>query len=67
MTARGAVLREYQLEWPVLDLAFLAGALRVLMLLLIIGAAGWAMLVLTRRLGSPSGQEAHGLADKGRP
>jgi hypothetical protein len=67
MTARGAVLREYQLEWPVFDLAFLAGALRVLMLLLIIGAAGWAMLVLTRRLGSPSGQEAHGLADKGRP
>jgi hypothetical protein len=65
MTTRGAVLREYQLEWPVFDLAFMAGALRVLMLLLIIGAAAWAMLGLSRRLGPPSGQEAHGLADKG--
>jgi len=56
MTERGSTLREYQLEWPVVDLAFLAGAMRVLMLMLIIGAAGWAMLRLARRLGPGSGE-----------
>jgi hypothetical protein len=58
MTARGATLGEYQIEWPVLDLAFLAGALRVVMLLMIIGAAGWAMLRLARRLETGSQEPA---------
>jgi hypothetical protein len=58
MTARGAALGEYQIEWPVLDLAFLAGALRVVMLLMIITAAGWAMLRLARRLGAGSQEPA---------
>jgi hypothetical protein len=58
MTARGAALGEYQIEWPVLDLAFLAGALRVMMLLMIITAAGWAMLRLARRLGAGSQEPA---------
>ena len=43
MTGRAAVLREYRFVWPPLDAAFLASAMRGLMLLLIIGAAGWAI------------------------
>jgi hypothetical protein len=51
MLDRWTVLREYRLEAPVLNAAFLAGVMRAAMLLVIIGGAGWAMMLLYRRLG----------------
>ncbi|HEX8946143.1 MAG TPA: HupE/UreJ family protein [Gemmatimonadaceae bacterium] len=50
MLDRGAILREYRVQWPALDLAFLASAMRALMLVLIVVAAGWAMYELYSRL-----------------
>ena len=50
MLERGAVLRQYRVQVPVLDQSFVVGALRGLMLLLIIGAAAWAMYELYGRL-----------------
>ncbi len=55
MLDRGAILRQYRFEWPALDAVSLAGALRGLMLLLIIAGAGWLMLGLVRRLAQPGG------------
>jgi hypothetical protein len=52
MLDRWSVLREYRLEAPELNAAFLAGVMRAAMLLLIIGGAGWAMTVLYRKLGA---------------
>jgi hypothetical protein len=54
MGDRAAALRQYRLEWPALDLALLAGALRALMLLLIVAGAGRLMLGLVRRLRRPA-------------
>ena len=51
MTARFAVLREYQLTWPAPDAMMLAGLLRWLMLLLIVLGAGWALSGAWSRLG----------------
>ena len=51
MLERWNVLREYRLEAPELNAAFLAGVMRAAMLLLIIGGAGWAMMLLYRKLG----------------
>ena len=48
MTERGATLRGYRFEWPVFDLAFAAGLVRAVMLLLIIGAAAWLIMGLAR-------------------
>jgi len=53
MADRVSALRQYQLEWPALDTAFLAGAMRALVLLLIIAGFGWLMLGLARRLAPP--------------
>jgi hypothetical protein len=50
MLDRGAVLRQYHVQLPTLDLAFAVGAMRALMLLLIVAAAGWMVLELRRRL-----------------
>ncbi len=50
MADRAATLRQYRFEWPALDLALLASALRALLLLAIVGAAGWVMLGVVRRL-----------------
>jgi hypothetical protein len=50
MLDRGAVLRQYRFEWPALDAAFAASALRGLMLLLILAGAAWAMYALYGRL-----------------
>jgi hypothetical protein len=50
MLERGAALREYRFSWPTLDVAFAAGVMRALMLLLIIGVALWALYALYRRL-----------------
>ena len=51
---RGTTLRQYRFTWPALDLAFLAGAMRALMLLLIAAGAGWLMWGVVRRLVAPS-------------
>lgn len=56
MLDRAGTLRQYRVQWPTLDAAFLAGALRAAMLLLIIGAAGWLMFGVVRRLGQPAGE-----------
>jgi hypothetical protein len=50
MADRASALRQFELRWPALDTAFLAGAMRALMLLLIIAGFGWLMLGLARRL-----------------
>jgi hypothetical protein len=54
MTARFAVLREYQFVWPALDASLLAGVLRGLMLLLIVLGVAWGLSgVLSRLAGRP--------------
>jgi hypothetical protein len=50
MLDRGAILRQYRVELPALDLALLASAMRGLMLALIVAGAGWAMFELYTRL-----------------
>jgi hypothetical protein len=50
MTDRFAVLRQYQLQWPALDLALALTAMRGLMLALILAGAVWVLLVWYRRL-----------------
>ena len=54
MFDRGSVLRQYRFEWPALDLALLAEAMRGLMLALIVAGAGWLMWGLARRLAPPA-------------
>ena len=53
MTTRAATLRQYRFQWPAFDTAFLAAAMRGLMLLLIVAGFGWLMLGLSRRLAPP--------------
>ncbi|HYW32198.1 MAG TPA: HupE/UreJ family protein [Gemmatimonas sp.] len=48
-TERAGVLREYHVEMPAMDALLLASAMRGLMLLIMIGGAGWALHVLLRR------------------
>lgn len=50
MLDRGAVLRQYRIELPTLDAVFIASAMRGLMLVLIVVAAGWLMFELYGRL-----------------
>ena len=50
MLDRWAILRQYQVQWPAFDLALLASTMRGLMLVLIVGAAGWGMFELYGRL-----------------
>lgn len=50
MLDRGAALRQYEFEWPTIDAVFAVSAMRALMLVLIVVAAGWAMYGLYRRL-----------------
>jgi len=50
MLERGAALRQYQVQLPALDAALVVSGLRGLMLLLIVGGAGWAMFELYSRL-----------------
>jgi hypothetical protein len=53
MTTRVSTLRQYRFQWPVFDTAFVAAAMRGLMLILIVAGFGWLMLGLSRRLGPP--------------
>jgi hypothetical protein len=55
MIERGATLREYQFDWPTLDLAFAASAMRAALVLLIIAAAAWGLSELFRRLTRAAG------------
>jgi hypothetical protein len=50
MLDRGAILRQYRVQLPTLDLALLASTMRGLMLALIVVGAGWAMFELYGRL-----------------
>jgi HupE/UreJ protein len=52
MSDRLGTLRQYRFQWPALDAAFVASALRGLLLLLIVLGAGWLMYGLVRRLGT---------------
>jgi hypothetical protein len=49
MLDRGAVLMQYPIALPVLDASFAAAVVRALMLALIVGGAGWGMLLVGRR------------------
>ncbi len=55
MLDRGAVLRQYRIELPPLDAALVASAMRGLMLILIVVAAGWGMFELYGRLARRPG------------
>lgn len=55
MTARVTVLRAYRIQWPAFDAAFLSGLLRALLLLLIVGGAGWLLSGVASRLGRLTG------------
>ncbi len=48
MTERADVLRKYQFEWPAIDAAFLAGAMRWLMLLVVAAGLYWLVFSVFR-------------------
>jgi hypothetical protein len=50
MTDRASVLREYQWQWPVLDLALVATMMRGLMLVLVILGVAWGLYGLYGRI-----------------
>ncbi len=58
MTARGATLLEYRFQWPALDAITVAGAMRGLMLALIVVGVGWVMYGVARRIArvAPKGE-----------
>ena len=60
LTERGARVLEYRVQWPALDAAFVGGAMRVLMLALIAGAALW----LLDALFAPGGRVRDKVAEK---
>jgi uncharacterized membrane protein YcfT len=65
MLDRGAVLAQYRVELPELSLSLVASGMRALLLLLIVGAAGWGMFELVRRLTRGVGARASTLAGGG--
>jgi hypothetical protein len=61
MLDRGSALRQYRVEWPTLDAAWLVGAMRTVMLLLIVVGLGWLLGTGLRRLaGRPPAGEVSG-------
>ena len=50
MIDRGATLAQYQFDWPALDMAFAASAMRAAMVLLITAAAAWGLAEAAKRL-----------------
>jgi hypothetical protein len=50
MLDRLAILQQFQFTWPVLDLAFLASAMRALTLLLVLGGVVWLLSALYRQM-----------------
>jgi hypothetical protein len=69
MVERAAVLRQYQFQWPVLEVALLASAMRWAMWLVIAGGLYWLVFgvlrTLPRQIGSraPGDQPAVGAKD----
>ncbi|HEY2376678.1 MAG TPA: HupE/UreJ family protein [Gemmatimonadaceae bacterium] len=64
MLDRGAVLRRYHVQWPSVDAAWFASAMRSLMLLLIVVGLGWLLSGGLRRLaGRPSTGEVSGQSE----
>lgn len=57
MLDRAVVLRQYRFQWPAFDLLLLQGAMRALMLILVLTGALWLMFGLYRRLNTPRGAE----------
>ena len=53
MVDRGATLREYEFAFPTFDLMFAASVLRALIVLVVAGAAAWALTELYRRVDGP--------------
>lgn len=51
MTERAAVLGQFQFQWPVFDLALLAGVLSWLILILVFGGLTWWVVSLLRHPG----------------
>jgi len=64
MLDRFALLRQYQFAMPAMSLSVAASLARGLILLLIVGAAGWAMFELVRRIqrGATDASRIPGLA-----
>lgn len=56
LTERADVLRQFRLQWPTIDAAFLASAVRWLMLLVIAAALVWVVGLL-RQPGDRSGED----------
>ena len=54
MLDRGKTLSEYQFDWPALDMAFLASAMRAALVLTIIGAAAWGLSEIYKRISAES-------------
>ena len=61
-TERASTLKEYRFQWPALDGLTVAGAMRAVMLTLIVGVVGWLMYGLARRIApvAPKGEPAVG-------
>jgi hypothetical protein len=55
MLDRWTVVREYRFQMPELNAAFLAGGMRALMLLLIVGGAAWGLFEVFARFGRKRG------------
>jgi hypothetical protein len=58
MLDRIAVLRQFTFQWPALDGAFLAGAMRGVMLLLALTGALWLMFALYNKLNTQRGVDS---------
>jgi len=63
MLDRGAVLRQYHVQWPAIDATWIAGAMRSIMLLLIVVGLGWLLSGGMRRLAgrAPAGEVSGGV------
>lgn len=57
MLDRITVLEQFNFQWPAFDAAFFAGAMRALMLMLILTGALWLMFGLYRQLNRPRGAD----------
>lgn len=54
MIERGAVLRQYSFTWPTMDALFVANAMRLLAIMLVLGGAAWAVSGRIGRWLTPS-------------
>ncbi len=54
MIDRGTVLRQYSFVWPTVDALFVANAMRLLAIMLVVGAAAWAISGRIGRWLTPS-------------